>query len=210
MFPIGHVAYTWGAVNVLQRHIPQWTDVDYRWLAVAAMLPDVIDKPLAMTVFRESQTSQGLSHTLLVHVLVAVLGLAIWRWKLLPYLLAFNMHLVLDQIWHHPETLFFPFMGLEFDPYRFMGTPEAMVSVYLDIFRLPQIWLAEGIGLVILGVFFVYYRLYRWAHLRHFLTTGHFCRNLNPTSMPVHPTEKQAFSRLLGDARDRKHVEKAQ
>ena len=209
MFPIGHVAYTWGAVNVMQRHIPQWADVDYRWLAVAAMLPDVIDKPLAMTVFRDSQTSQGLAHTLLVHALVFAIGLAIWRWKLLPYLLAFNMHLLFDQIWHHQETLFFPFMGPDFDPYRFMGTPKAMVSVYMDILKLPQIWLAEGIGLVILGLFFVYYRLYRWSNLRFFLATGHFCRDFDRRCAPARHPAHRAASPLLGDGRDATHAEKA-
>ena len=175
MFPVGHVAYTWGAVNVLQRHIPEWADVDYRWLAVAAMLPDIADKPLAMTVFKDSQTSQGLFHTLLIHVAVAAIALAVWRWRALPYLLAFNMHILFDQIWHHPETLFFPLLGWEFDPYLFMGTPEAMASLYWDIFLLPQIWIAEGIGAIILVFLFFHYRLYRWPNLRHFLLTGRFC-----------------------------------
>ena len=96
MFPIGHVAYTWGAVKIAQRRVPQWADVDYRWLTVAAMLPDLVDKPLAMTVFQESQTSQGLAHTLLVHITVAAIALVVWRWKSLPYLLAFNIHLLFD------------------------------------------------------------------------------------------------------------------
>lgn len=175
MFPVGHVAYTWGAVNVLQRHVPEWSDVDYRWLAVAAMLPDIADKPLAMTVFKSSQTSQGLFHTLLIHMAVAAVALAVWRWQSIPYLLAFNMHIVFDQIWHHPETMLFPFLGWEFDPYLFMGTPEAMVSVYWDIFLLPQIWIAEGIGVTILVFLLFHYRLYRWAKLRRFLLTGRLC-----------------------------------
>ena len=182
MFPVGHVAYTWGAVNVLQRHIPEWTEMDYRWLAVAAMLPDLADKPLAMTVFKDSQTSQGLFHTLLLHLAVAAVALAVWRWRSLPYLLAFNMHLLFDQMWHHPETLFFPCMGWEFDPYRFVGTPEAMVSVYWDIFLLPQIWIAEGIGAIILALFFFHHRLYRWPDLRHFLLTGRFCKDQGRTT----------------------------
>lgn len=185
MFPVGHVAYTWGAVNVLQRHVPEWADVDYRWLAVAAVLPDIADKPLAMTVFRESQTSQGLFHTLLLHLVVAAIALSLWRWRSVPYLLAFNVHLVFDQIWHHPETFFFPFLGWEFDPYRFMGTPEAMVSVYRDIFLLPQIWLAEGIGALILVILFVHYRLYHWSNLRRFLLPGRLCGTARPQQAPA-------------------------
>mgnify|MGYP000882753242 FL=1 len=209
MFPIGHVAYTCGAVNVLQRRIPQWAGVDYRWLAVAAMLPDVIDKPLAMTVFRDSQTSQGLAHTLIVHALVALVGLAIWRAKLLPYLLAFNMHLLFDQIWHHPATLFFPLLGPEFDPYRFMGTPDAMVSVYLDILRRPQIWLAEAVGLLILVVFAVYYRLYRWPHLRYFLTTGHLYRTITPEREAERVLCRRGVAGLAGPSAETKRAEKA-
>ncbi len=182
MFPVGHIAYTWGAANVLQRRIPAWADTDYRWLALAAMLPDIIDKPLAITVFRESQTSQGLCHTLILHVIVALAAVVLWRNRSLPYLLAFNSHLLLDQIWHHPETLFFPFMGWQFDPYLFMGTPEAMVSVYQDIFLLPQIWLAEVIGLLILGFFAGYYRLYRWSNLRRFLSSGRLDEGLYPNT----------------------------
>jgi len=172
MFPIGHIAYTYGAINILQRRIPTRTEVDYRWLAVVSMLPDIIDKPLALTLFRESQTSQGLAHTLLAHAIVAAIALSLWQNRSLPYLLAFSGHLALDQIWRHPATLFFPFMGWQFDPYTFMGAPGAMVSVYWEIFLLPQIWIVEVVGLFILIVFAVYHQLYSWPNLIHFLTSG--------------------------------------
>lgn len=200
MFPVGHIAYTWGAANVLQRHMPDWADIDYRWLALAAMLPDIIDKPLALTVFRESQTSQGLGHTLILHATVALVAMALWRGRALPYVLAFNGHLVLDQIWHHPETLFFPFMGLQFDPYLFMGTPKAMVSVYRDIFLLPHIWMTEAIGLLVLGFFAGYYQLYRWTNLRHFLSTGRFGADVRPNTKTPEVVS-QSSEKVMGRGR---------
>lgn len=174
MFPVGHIAYTCGAVHVLNRRLPGGFDADYRWLALAAMLPDILDKPLALTVFQESQTSQGLAHTLVVHVMVAAVAWLLWRRRALPYLLAFSGHLPLDQIWRHPETLFYPFMGWQFDPYTFMGTPQAMASVYWDILLLPQIWIAEVVGLAILAFFVVRYRLYVPPRLVRFLRSGRF------------------------------------
>jgi inner membrane protein len=172
MFPIGHIAYTCGVVDVLRRRVPAWADVDFRCVAVASVLPDVIDKPLAVTVFHASQTSQGLGHTLLLHIIVAATALAFMRGRALPYVLAFSGHLVLDQIWHHPATALFPFMGWEFDPYRFMGTPRAMVSVYRDLFVLPQVWMAEAVALLLLGAYIARYHLYRWTELRRLLRTG--------------------------------------
>ncbi len=79
-------------------------------------------------------------------------------------------------------------MGWEFDPYRFVGTPEAMVSVYWDIFLLPQIWIAEGIGAIILAFFFFRYRLYRWPNLRHFFLTGRFCGAVHAQGPPTSST----------------------
>lgn len=180
MFPVGHIAYTCGAVYLLNRRLPGWFDADYRWLALTAMLPDILDKPLALTVFRESQTSQGLAHTLIVHVMVTAVAWLLWRRRALPYLLAFSGHLPLDQIWRHPETLFYPFMGWQFDPYKFMGSPEAMASVYWDIFLLPQIWVAEVVGLAILAFFVIRYRLYAWSRLVRFLQSGRFVQETGP------------------------------
>ncbi|GEM_PF-300258 len=174
MFPVGHIAYSYGAVHVLSRCFAGRFDADYRWLALAALLPDVLDKPLALTVFRDSQTSQGLAHALVVHVIVAAIAWLLWRSRSLPYLLAFSGHLVLDQIWRHPATLFYPFMGWQFDPYKFMGTPQAMASVYWDIFLLPQIWIAEVVGLAVLAFFVVHYQLYRRPGLLCFVRSGRF------------------------------------
>ena len=49
MLPVGHIAYTWGALTWLQsKGIAR--NVDYRGAALAALLPDLIDKPLSLTL----------------------------------------------------------------------------------------------------------------------------------------------------------------
>jgi len=171
MLPAGHIEYTWGALNLLQRKAGFFEDADYRVAALAALLPDLIDKPLSLLIFTDSKTSQGLAHTLLVHLLVSLIVLVWWR-KGLVYALAFNGHLLADRIWLYPHTLFFPFLGWQFEPWRFMGSPEAMLDAYAEIVTYPLIITLESIGLVILAWLVVTYHLYRWENLMAFLVSG--------------------------------------
>ncbi len=148
MFPLGHVAYTWAAVTWLQSR-GQARDLDYRGAALAAMLPDLVDKPLSLTVMSNSGTSQGLSHTLLGQ---ALLTLAVARFKpgWLPYALISNSHLAADQMWKYPRTLFYPFSG-QLDSWKFMGTPSAMLSAYAEIATRPAIVAVEALGVALLA-----------------------------------------------------------
>lgn len=148
MLPLGHVAYTWAALAWMQsRH--KATEVDYRGAAVAALLPDLVDKPLSLTLLADSGTSQGLSHTLLGQ---AMLTLAVARLKpqWLPYALISNSHLLADQMWKYPRTLFFPFSG-RLDSWKFMGTPAAMLDAYAEIVTRPAILAVEAIGVGLLA-----------------------------------------------------------
>jgi len=171
MLPAGHIEYTWGALNLLQRKARLFEDADYRVAALAALLPDLIDKPLSLLVFTDSKTSQGLAHTLLVHLLVSLIIFVWWR-KGFVYALAFNAHLLADRIWRYPRTLFFPFLGWQFEPWRFMGSPEAMLDAYAEVVTYPLIIALESIGLVILAWLVVTYHLYRWENLLVFLVSG--------------------------------------
>jgi hypothetical protein len=155
----------------LQRKAGLFEDADYRIAALAALLPDLIDKPLSLLVFTDSKTSQGVMHTLLIHLLVSLIVFVWWR-KGLVYALAFNGHLLADRIWLYPHTLFFPFLGWQFEPWRFMGSPEAMLDAYTEIITYPLIIALESIGLVILTWLVMTYHLYRWENLLAFLASG--------------------------------------
>ncbi len=169
MFPSGHVAYTWAALTWLQtRRLP--LDLDYRGAAVAALLPDLVDKPLSLTVLSDSGTSQGLAHTLLGHALfTAVIARLKPEW--LPYALIANSHLVADQMWKYPRTLFFPFSG-RLDSWTYMGSPAAMLSAYAEIATRPSILAMEAVGLVLLGWVMRKGRLQRRDNLKRLLRTG--------------------------------------
>jgi len=148
MLPLGHVAYTWAALTWLQRR-GLAREVDYRAAAAAALLPDLIDKPLALSLLSGSGTSQGVAHTLLAH---AALTLAVARRRpaWLPYALVVNAHLLADRMWKYPRTLFYPFSG-RLDSWRFVGSPAAMLEAYADIVTRPAILAVELVGLGLLG-----------------------------------------------------------
>lgn len=169
MLPIGHIAYTWATLTWLQSR-QQVPGVDYRGAALSALLPDLIDKPLSLSLLSNSGTSQGVSHTLLGQ---AALTLAVARVKpqWLPYALISNSHLIADQMWKYPRTLFFPFSG-RLDSWKFMGTPGAMLAAYAEIATRPDILAVEVIGLALLGWVVRKGRLNRKASLKRLLLRG--------------------------------------
>ena len=169
MLPLGHVAYTWAALTWLQSR-GRAQDLDYRGAALAALLPDLLDKPLSLTLLANSGTSQGLSHTLLGQTLLT-LTIARFRPRWLPYALISNSHLVADQMWKYPRTLLFPFSG-RLDSWRFMGTPAAMLSAYAEIVTRPDIIGVEVMGLALLGWVVRKGRLHRKQGLKRLLLTG--------------------------------------
>ena len=173
MMPPGHVATTWGVATLIQQNNPRLAGLDYRLLAICALLPDLIDKPLAILVFTEAHTSQLIAHSLSFNLILLVLTLLFWR-KAVPYVLAFNAHVLLDRMWYHSESFWWPFFGWNtFWQYKFMNTPEAMVNVYLDIVtRYPQVWVIELIAAGVLLWFAFRHRLFWGPRLKRFILTG--------------------------------------
>jgi hypothetical protein len=147
MLPVGHIAYTWATLVWLQTH-GHAGDVDLRAAALAALFPDLVDKPVSLTLLSNSGTSQGLAHTLLAQsALSAVTALARPEW--LPYALISNSHLVADQMWKYPHTLLFPF-SRKLDSWKYMGSPSAMLSAYAEIVVRPSILAVELVGVALL------------------------------------------------------------
>jgi hypothetical protein len=169
MLPLGHIAYTWAALTWLQsRRIA--TEVDYRGAAVAALLPDLVDKPLSLTLLSSSGTSQGVSHTLLGQALLT-LTTARLKPQWLPFALISNSHLLADQMWKYPRTLLFPFSG-RLDAWKFMGTPAAMLHAYAEIATRPAILLVEITGFALFAWVVHKGRLYHRQSLERFLLEG--------------------------------------
>ncbi len=172
MLPTGHVEFTWAALNLMQRR-GLFLMADYRLMAVAALAPDLLDKPLALTVYRDTNAALFWGHNLWLHVTLWGLSGALIGARAIPYLLAFSSHLVADRMWGFQESLFYPCGAGYWHPWVHVGAPAAMLDAYVEIVRTTPILLAfEVIGAALL-VWFVWDRgLWQWPRLREFLRTG--------------------------------------
>lgn len=65
----------------------------------------------------------------------------------MPLAVGVLIHLVLDGMWRSPETLWWPFLGWDFD-----ATIYQTVWTYLEwLLTDPRTWALEGVGLVYLA-----------------------------------------------------------
>lgn len=172
MLPPAHVELTWGVLQWLQKR-SLFQDADYRGVALASILPDLVDKPLAVFIFPNSGAALLFAHTLLLHALAWAVLLARRAWGWLPYALAFSGHLVADRMWGFTQTLLWPFRGLRFHQWRHVGSPGDFLEAYADIVREePKLILFELAGLAALVWFVARNRLWEPGRLWAFLRTG--------------------------------------
>lgn len=148
--------------------------IDYRVVLLGAILPDLIDKPIGRLFFEEEfQNSRLYGHTLLMWtavlllVMIALRGEAARRWFILP--IAGMIHLVLDGMWNHPVTLFWPLFGTSFPK---NPTNSYWLDVLFYVFRNPIIGMQELIGIVAVVYLGMAYGLHKSEAFKRFVKTG--------------------------------------
>jgi hypothetical protein len=174
MLPPSHVAYTWLALSLAQDAFGVAPEADYRMIALAAVGPDLVDKPLAGIYFyRRYKSAVLFAHTLLANLIVfwvTVIRIPrIW-----VYTAAWLGHAVLDRLWHFPNTFYWPLRGWQFHVWGKQGSEQdAIGKAYWYAFtRRRELWGWELGGLLALAIFVWRRRLYRRDNLLEFLLTG--------------------------------------
>jgi inner membrane protein len=167
MLVLGHAGITLGAAALLagavksghpvQSRKVSWlislgSYVDIRFLLVGSLLPDIIDKPVGQFLFRETfNNGRIFSHTLLFLILITAVGFYIYkrRRKIWLLTLAFGtfMHLVLDEMWCTPRTLFWPFLGFTFEKGE---VTNWVLNIFQQLVSNPRIYIPELVGFLIL------------------------------------------------------------
>ncbi len=174
MLPLAHIEFTWAGLSLLQRQAGLFPEADYRLAALAAVLPDLIDKPLAMFVLTNSNAALLFGHTALLHGglwLAAAATGTLHRG--LPYLLAFSGHLVADRMWSFSQTLLWPLRGRSFHQWKHVGSPKAILAAYLKVIaEEPLLPIFEAFGAVLLVWFVVDRQLYQGKQFSDFIRKG--------------------------------------
>jgi len=120
MLLFGHIGVTLGIFFGLGFFIPRLkTIIDPRYLAIGALLPDLIDKPLGMIIFASTfENGRIISHTLLFVLSLLLVTLYLYEKKkdikVLSLASGSFFHLMEDQMWATPKTLFWPLLGWKF------------------------------------------------------------------------------------------------
>jgi LexA-binding, inner membrane-associated putative hydrolase len=158
MLLFGHVGLTIGLARVLSR------EVDVRWVAVASVLPDVIDKPLRYLMapaFTQSNT-RTVGHSLTV-ILVSMLVVLLLRRTIRGagvVAMVLPLHLLLDGMWvpNLRVSLLWPWSGNGFPPLNEVGMPGLWNHLVHDLCD-PVNLAGELGGMLVLGY------LWRWCGL---------------------------------------------
>jgi hypothetical protein len=147
--------------------------IDYRFILIGAILPDVLDGFLGLFFF-EGDAGRWIAHSLFTVIavaIVAIVGLKGERrlaWFGLP--VGWLLHLVGDGMWAAPRTFFWPAFGTAFDQ-----TTKEPYTWDLFIHPLDHLatWGGELVGLAILWWFWVAFRMGTEGRARLFLSDGY-------------------------------------
>jgi membrane-bound metal-dependent hydrolase YbcI (DUF457 family) len=141
MYPVAHATIAVGAVKAGEGLFPRsWLPLDYRFAALGALLPDLIDKPPAYFLSVGDPHGHTFAHTLVFALTVIVGGVLIANRsgdsRLLVVGLGWLSHLLVDPVVVYPVTLLWPLFGFEF------ANSMGIKSSYLRIIDAVMIALA--------------------------------------------------------------------
>ena len=142
-----------GATTAFIRYAFRDEAMDLRFLAFGAILPDLIDTPIGLSSWATFGTVRLASHSLLFATFLLVVVMAVTRRgrprkRWMPLAVGVLIHLVLDGMWRSAATLWWPFLGWEFD-----ATTYATAWTYLEwLLTDIRTWVLEALGLVYLVV----------------------------------------------------------
>lgn len=164
-----HPGVTMAIVWFVMRGNPR---VDYRIVAVASLLPDIIDKPIGRIFFRHRFDSGRLfAHTLIVNLaLFCVIFFLRGRIKRTAVLIPISslLHIAEDGVWSEPRLFWWPFFGTTFpkDPV------EGGLFAFLNPFNNPAVLVQDAIGLALIVWLLASHRLLSRDGVRAFIRTG--------------------------------------
>jgi len=162
MFLLGHLGLGLGLAWLATRK--RTVDVDWRFLLLGTILPDLIDKPLGVVLDLEPRLW---AHTLVFASVLCALSLAPHLRSLLWLAVGILTHFLFDAIWSQPWVILWPAYGWAFPP----GGPTLEGYLY-TLLHDPVVQAGEIIGAAVLVLFARAHGIVSWSALRAFLRNG--------------------------------------
>jgi inner membrane protein len=146
--------------------------IDYRFILLGAVLPDIVDGILGLFFF-EGSAGRWIAHSLLAVLVVFVVIVVAFkgerRLAVFGLGVGWLLHLVCDGMWQAPRTFFWPAFGTAFatepaEPYSWDLFTDPLAHIWT--------WTGEFVGIAILLWFFVAFRLGEEERRKRFLQDG--------------------------------------
>ena len=133
--------------------------IDIRILLIGSLLPDIIDKPVGQILLQDTLSNGRIfCHTLLFLLIIFFSGIYLYQKRKKDWLLVLSFgtftHLIFDQMWLTPHTLFWPLFGWSFEK----GPPDLIIwvqGIFTELISEPSVYIPEIIGFVVLSIFIV-------------------------------------------------------
>lgn len=195
MFPIGHAGLAAGAAWLIAIVIsknrtnspiqpkPEYIsdnlttigNIDYRLVILGSLLPDIVDKPLwFLSQGGLFPSGRSYAHTFLFSLILLIGGLILLKFRkswLLTVSLSSFSHLILDEMWQTPATLWWPFAG-EF--LRVTDTTGWFAGMIQPLITRPGhytlVLLGEALGFIFILI--LTFRVIRAKGVVSFIKTG--------------------------------------
>jgi inner membrane protein len=175
-----------------QRSTASW--LNYWFLALGSLLPDIVDKPLALVY----GGGRDLCHTLVFIMLILTVGALLYRIRKSSWLLCIALgcvaHVLLDAMWLKQSTFLWPLFGWGFQH------PDLSIGTWIDQTVIgpiskPSGYIPEAIGFITLGLF--YFGLVRNGKISRFIKSVQFFfyRNFFSVRKPKHMASGLALSK---------------
>jgi len=178
MFVFGHLGITLGLFKLLEHKLPVLKGrIDYAAVLLGSMLPDLIDKPIGRVIFSGTiDNGRIFAHTLLFFIVLCAVSFYLWKRKddIRPMFLsaASFCHLIQDNMWEVPATLFWPLMGWQFPsnpgPYDGILDYFQTLCTYAYTPALDYVFISEATGFIIL--LFLSVRYLRQKYLSYIIS----------------------------------------
>ncbi len=172
MFIFGHVGLTICLLLIALLILKKNDDIyklDFRLIAIFAILPDIIDKSIGHLIFYDTLNNGRLfCHTLIFLVIFCFIFYLIIGTYWWIYSFPIITHQLFDRMWEAPNTWLWPGYGFEFKSFDI----NVWEHWYSALISNPYIISTEILGVIVLLFLFIYFKLYVRNHFICFIKTG--------------------------------------
>lgn len=200
MYVFGHVGLTWGGALLLARlsrrlplcgrrargavpsadaraERPSIAAIDYRFVILGSILPDMIDKPLGVFILRDELSNGRIFAHSLLFVVLLLLAALVWRRSFGSALsllaLGAAAHLALDRLWMDPNTLLWPLLRWRPEKQDVSDWPSRILERLITD---PNVYVPEIVGAAVVAALLA--SLVMGRGLRRFVRSGRMDRPL--------------------------------